>query len=258
MIHAMENHNSFTQSEETFHEMMTFLANTESKHLDLSGIEEFLVQQGRTLCRQLLRAHLAERGIGDVGAYVIGSDGVKRTHKRPLKRTILTVFGSIVITRVAYSKPTISSLFPLDAMLNLPPHKISYTLQRHFVLDVIDRSFQKSSHAIARWTGVTITNRQAQAIVQDASQEFANFYDIRVMKEAEAARNLPRVRSVYVNGTEYCKKNPGYCRFQGFERRFADCVASFISRVVIILILQSDISCYRIVYKIDMSGIKIL
>ena len=187
----MENHNAFTQSEETFHEMMTFLANTESKRLDLSGIEGFLVQQGRTLCRQLLLAHLAERGVGDVGAYVIGSDGVKRTHKRPLKRTILTVFGSIVITRMAYSKPTLSSLFPLDAMLNLPPHKISYTLQKHFVLDVIDRSFQKSSQAIARWTGVTITNRQAQAIVHDASHEFANFYDIRVVKEAEAARTLP-------------------------------------------------------------------
>jgi hypothetical protein len=191
MMNAMENHNSFAQSEELFHEMMTFLANKESKRLDLSGIEEFLIEQGRTLCRQLLVAHLAERGVGDVGASVIGADGVKRTHKRLLKRTLLTVFGPLVIRRLAYSKSTISSLFPLDAMLNLPPHKISYTLQKHFVLEVIDRSFQKSSQSIARWTGVTITNRQAQAIVQDASQEFAKFYDIRVMKEAEEARNLP-------------------------------------------------------------------
>ena len=140
----METPNSFSQSEEQFYTMMNFLAGEESKHLDLSGLEEFLVQGSRSLCRQLLRDHLAQRGLGDVGACVIGSDGVKRPHKRVLTRTIITLFGPIKIPRLGYSQSLVSSLFPLDAILNLPPIKISYALQKHFVLEVIESSFQKS------------------------------------------------------------------------------------------------------------------
>jgi hypothetical protein len=54
-------------------------------------------------------------------------------------------------------------------MLNLPTGKISYALQRHVVLEVINKPFQESLEAIHRWTGVTITNEQAQRIVCDAA-----------------------------------------------------------------------------------------
>lgn len=187
----METPNSFSQSEEKFYTMMNFLAGEQSKHLDLSGLEEFLVQDGRSLCRQLLCDHLTERGFGDVGACVIGSDGVKRTHKRLLKRTIMTLFGPIEMPRFAYSKSSAPSLFPLDAILNLPPIKISYTLQKYFVLDVIDNSFQKSYERIKRWTGVTITSRQAQSIILNASEDFHAFYDIRAKKEGLTSIELP-------------------------------------------------------------------
>ena len=187
----METQYSFTESEQKFHEMTTFLQSNEAKGLDLSRLEGFLFQEGRDLFRRLLRAHLSERGPGDIGESVVGADGIHRSHKRLRNRTIITVFGPIVIQRIGYSKPYTSSLFPLDAMLNLPAHKISYTLQKHFLLEVIDHSFHKSAQSIQRWTGVTITNRQAQSIILNASEEFTNFYDLRVMQEADDACKLP-------------------------------------------------------------------
>ena len=191
MLNAMETPNSFSQSEEQFYTMMNFLAGEESKHLDLSGLEEFLFQGGRRLCQHLLRDHLAQRGVGDVGACIIGSDGVKRTHKRVLTRTILTLFGPIDIRRLGYSHSSVSSLFPLDAILNLPPIKISYTLQKHFVLEVIESSFQKSYERIKRWTDITITSRQAQSIILNAAEDFQDFYEIRVRKKTEHSSDLP-------------------------------------------------------------------
>jgi hypothetical protein len=187
----MEVSNSFSQSEENFHKMVDFLVDEESKLLDLSGLEEFLFQGGRDLCRQLLRDHLAQRGFGDVGSFVVGSDGIKRTHKRLLTKTIITLFGPIEITRYSYSNSCVSSLFPLDGMLNLPPIKLSYTLQKHFVLEVIDNSFQKSCERMTRWTGVTISKREAESIIVHASKEFTTFYEMRVIQERDKAQKCP-------------------------------------------------------------------
>jgi hypothetical protein len=187
----MNGHNYFSEAEEQFSQMRSFLQSETARHLDLSGIEGFLFTDGRTLLRHLLEAHLAERGVGDVGASIQGADGVIRTHKRFRSKILKTLFGPITIRRVGYSKPSASSLFPLDAMLNLPTGKISYTLQRHVVLEVLNKPFQESLEAIHRWTGVTITNEQAQRIVCDAAQEFLAFYEQRVRDEGQSAQTLP-------------------------------------------------------------------
>lgn len=136
-------------------------------------------------------AHLAERGVGDIGVSVVGADGITRAHKRLRPRTIYTLFGAITMQRLAYSKPHAASLFPLDAMLNLPPINISYTLHKHLVLEVIKNSFHEAIDTLVRWTGVTITKEHAQGIVLDAVQDFAQFYAIQCVRERPEAQPLP-------------------------------------------------------------------
>ncbi len=187
----METQNYFRHAEEKFSEMRDFLQSDGSRHLDLSGIEEFLFSDGRTLLRHLLLAHLAERGGGDIGASVYGADGVNRTHKRLRRKSLTTLFGPIEIRRLGYSKPHVCSLFPLDAMLNLPKSTISYTLQRHVALEIMNNPFHESLQSIHRWTGVTITNEQAHRIILDAANEFTAFYQQRASQEVEDAQNLP-------------------------------------------------------------------
>lgn len=108
----MNGANHFSEPEEQFSKMRRFLQSDTAKRRDLSGIEGVLFADGRTLLRSLLPAHLAERGVGDVGASVQGTDGVTRTHKRLRRKTLKTLFGSIEIRRLGYSKPSVSSLFP--------------------------------------------------------------------------------------------------------------------------------------------------
>ena len=187
----METYESFSAAEEKFGEMKDFLQSPASQRLDLSGLENRLATDGRELLRQLLLAHVAERGVGDIGASVVGADGLMRTHKRLRTRAINTLFGTIPIRRLAYSMPHASSLFPLDAMLNLPPINISYTLQKHLVLEVIKNSFHEALDTVARWTGVTITKDHAHRIIQDAGQDFAQFYALHCAQERLEAQPLP-------------------------------------------------------------------
>jgi hypothetical protein len=187
----MDTLNDFSAAEAQFEAIRGFLQSPMAHQLDLSGLERRLSTDGRELLRQLLRAHIMARGGGDIGASVVGADGVRRTHKRPKPRTIVTLFGPISIPRLAYTMPHVSSLHPLDAMLNLPPIKFSYGLQQQVVLEVLLKSFNDALEAVARWTSVTMTKSLARQIVRDAAQDFAPFYAQQYAREHADAQTLP-------------------------------------------------------------------
>jgi hypothetical protein len=104
----MNTSHDFSEVEEQFVKMTDFLQSHASNQLDLSGIEAFLAQDGRTLLRHLLNAHVAKRGVGDIGETVLGSDGIMRTHKRLRTKTMKTLFGPIMLSRLAYSTRHVS------------------------------------------------------------------------------------------------------------------------------------------------------
>jgi hypothetical protein len=98
----MEEGNSFRFAEEKFCEMTDFLKNKQSHGLELSELENHIKQDGRELMRRLLIGHFSARGTGDMGLNVIGADGINRTHKRIITRTVKTIFGNIEIKRLGY------------------------------------------------------------------------------------------------------------------------------------------------------------
>jgi hypothetical protein len=108
----METSNDFSAAEAHFDAMKQFLRGPEAHRLDLSGLEQHLATEGRELLRQLLLAHITARGGGDIGASVVGADGVRRSHRRSRPRTILTVFGPMTIHRLATACPTSPASFP--------------------------------------------------------------------------------------------------------------------------------------------------
>jgi hypothetical protein len=189
----MEDQNCFQFAEEKFCEMTDFLKNKQSHELELSELENHIKHDGRELMRRLLVGHLEERGVGDVGLNVTGTDGVNRTHKRIRIRTIKTIFGEIKIKRLGYSAKNTSSLFPLDAMLNLPVINVSYVLQKNLVLEVIKSSFDESVLFIKRWTGVSIPKRQAKKMIIEAAKDFEQFYEHKKVDEKQAAIRQPLI-----------------------------------------------------------------
>ena len=187
----MEVVNLFELAEKKFYKMTDFLENKNSYDLQLSELENYLKNDGSDLLRFLLIGHLNSRGVGDIGEFVIGIDGHKRTHKRIRSRVIKTLFGKIKIPRVGYSQRNISSLFPLDAMLNLPLSNISYVLQKNLILEVIKSSFVESVSSIERWTGVKITTKQAKKVIIEAAEDFDKFYEYKKDFENKHANEHP-------------------------------------------------------------------
>lgn len=183
----------FESAEEKFFEMTDFLKDRESQNLDLSALENFLQREGRELSRRLLTAHLKDRGVGDVGPGVVGADGIRRSHKRIGIRKLKTLFGEIKIRRVGYSARKVSSLFPLDGMLNLPTTDVSYDLQKHLVLETVRSSFDESAESVERWTGVRIAKGRIRNIIIDAARDFEAFYSPRNVREGDAEQAPPLV-----------------------------------------------------------------
>ncbi len=193
MVSCREDKNHFHTAEEKFCEMTDFLKDKQSHNLELSDLESYINQDGRELMRRLLISHLNERGAGDIGVSVLGSDGINRTHKKIKTRTIKTIFGDVEIKRLGYSLRNVSNLFPLDAMLNLPTLNISYTLQKHVILEVIKSSFNESVLSIERWTGVNIPKRQAKKVIIRSAKYFDNFYECKKIEEKQEASQLPLI-----------------------------------------------------------------
>src|ERR1035438_2923509 len=83
-----------------------------------SGALQLPLQQhakGREVQRLLLQAHLQQRGDGDVGPalYLQQPDGeLAYSHRRLGARSLTTVFGTIELVRMGYSRPGALGIFP--------------------------------------------------------------------------------------------------------------------------------------------------
>jgi len=86
----------------------SWLASSGALHLPLHQIESQQQAKGREVQRLLLQAHLQHRGNGDVGPalQLERPDGdVLYSHRRLSDRSLTTVFGTVELIRMGYSRP---------------------------------------------------------------------------------------------------------------------------------------------------------
>src|SRR2546421_160176 len=106
----------------------SWLASADALQLPLHLIESQQQAKGREVQRLLLQAHLQHRGNGDVGAalQLEQPDGAGLySHRRLSTRSLTTVFGTVELVRMGYSRQSGPSIFPLDKALALllTPHR---------------------------------------------------------------------------------------------------------------------------------------
>ncbi|MEK7996660.1 MAG: hypothetical protein AAB403_22890, partial [Planctomycetota bacterium] len=109
--------------------LQSWLASSSALQLPLHQIESQQQAKGREVQRLLLQTHLQLRGNGDVGpALCIQQQGgeVLYSHRRLGARSLTTVFGTVELVRMGYSRPGAPSIFPLDRSLALPARSFSY------------------------------------------------------------------------------------------------------------------------------------
>ena len=159
--------------------LQSWLASSSTLQLPLHQIESQQQAKGREVQRLLLQAHLQQRGDGDVGPalYLQQQDGeLAYSHRRLGARSLTTVFGTVELIRMGYSRAGVPGIFPLDQTLALPARSFSYELQRRLVKAAVQNPFLDSVQTIAELTGVSVAKRSLEQILPDASRDFDAFY----------------------------------------------------------------------------------
>jgi hypothetical protein len=163
------------------------LASSQSLKLPLHLIESQQQVKGREVQRLLLQAHLELRGVGDMGPALRVQEetgAVFYTHRRLRTRSLKTIFGTVEITRMGYSRAGAATIYPLDQKLALPARSFSYELQRRLVKAAVQNPFQEAVEAIADLTGVSVSKRSLEEILRDAAEDFDAFYQQRAPESA--------------------------------------------------------------------------
>jgi hypothetical protein len=185
--------------------LQSWLASGSALQLPLHQIERQQQNRGREVQRLLLQAHLQQRGNGDVGPalYLQQQDReLAYSHRRLGTRSLTTVFGTVELLRMGYSRRGAPGIFPLDQALALPARSFSYELQRGLVKAAVQNPFLDSVQTIADLTGVSVSKRSLEQILPDAAQDFDAFYRQR---SAEPATGSILVAAVDCKGIPMVK-----------------------------------------------------
>lgn len=175
---------------EKFCDLISTLESEESAGMNLSSLENLINKEGREVLRLLLEEHIRDRGTGNIGSVVKGSDKVTRSHRRIRKKAIKTIFGKIEIERTVYSLPGHTGLIPKDAMLNLEKDCCcSHNLQYRAAIEVAKGSFEEAQAAISRQTNVNIPKRQIENIAKSVATDFDDFYGERPLEDIRKITN---------------------------------------------------------------------
>jgi hypothetical protein len=203
---------NFSHAHFAFRQLETWLTSAETADASEAQVEEELALRGRELLRSLLQAHLQQRGTGDVGPALrvfSGSDEpdaaaqtgsktppveagsgtppvptsppppvteVRHSEKRLHECTLHTRFGEVTVERTGYAAAGQTSVHPLDEQLHLPRRSFSYPLQERLVRFSVQGPFAEAVDNVQRDSGVQLSKRTAEQIVQEAAADFAAFY----------------------------------------------------------------------------------
>jgi hypothetical protein len=176
---------AFAGAREQFAETEEWLAG-EAAGLQHADLEEQLEVRGRELMRRLFQGHLDLLAAREVRRdEVTGADGVVRTRaERGRARPLVTRFGQVTVSRIAYRSPGRSNVHLLDAALNLPEEKHSHGLRRLAAVEAVRGSHEAAAAAVARATGVRIGKRQLEGLARRAAADVEAFYLHRVIEPA--------------------------------------------------------------------------
>jgi len=174
---------AFGESRKCFGELEDWLASEETAVLQHGELEEQLDVRGRALLRQLFQDRLDLTAAREERRHdVTGPDGVPRSRaEKGRTRPLMTRFGQVSVSRIAYRSPGRSNVHPLDAALNLPEEKHSHGLRKLAAVEAARGSIEAAGDAIARATGVRIGKRQLEELARRAAAHVEAFYLRRVV-----------------------------------------------------------------------------
>jgi len=141
-------------------------------------IEQLVMVRGRELLRKVIQ-HVMDAGAAAETrlAGVADAAGMPRPRaERGHARAMISQVGPVVVERMAYRAPGQPTLYPRDAVLNLPPRRYSWPLQRAVVEYVLAGAYEQARRFVAAVTGVVIGKQQLEQITIEAAADAPGFY----------------------------------------------------------------------------------
>ena len=162
-----------------------------SRAVTLEEMEGRVVGEGRELLCGLIQLGLDTQAAGEVRLpQVTGQDRVPRTRaERGHARTVVTRLGEVVVRRIGYRSGVrgAGSLFPRDAVLNLPACGYSWAVQRLAEMFCRSGSYEQAHEFVLAATGVSIGKRQLEQITVAAAADAERFCQDRLQDQREPA-----------------------------------------------------------------------
>jgi hypothetical protein len=167
------------------------LAGEAGRAVTLDAMEVLVLERGRELLRELVQLSLDAQAEREVRLpRVTGQDGVPRTRAEPgHDRPVVTQLGEVRVRRIAYRSGVTGaeSLFPRDAVLNLPPLGYSWGLQRLAEMFCRAVSYEQAHEFVLAATGVSIGKRQLEQIIMAAAADAERFCQDRLQDQGGPA-----------------------------------------------------------------------
>ena len=167
------------------------LAGEACRAVTLDAMEMLVIGQGRELLRGLVQLSLDTQAGAEVRvARVTGADGVTRTRaEHGHARQVVTRLGEVSVRRIAYRAGVsgVPSLFPRDAVLNLPAARYSWQLQRLAEMFSRSGSYEQANEFVLAVTGVSIGKRQLEQITGRAAADAERFCQDRPRGQEQLA-----------------------------------------------------------------------
>ena len=179
----------YAETQARFEQLLRTARSRETQRMSHSEWERLLAAEGQELLRQLYQDRVDEQAQAEVSEPVVDAQGCERTRKRPQRRELETIFGTVEVTRSGYGAAGEASLHPLDAQLNLPDERYSLEVRRRAALEAAQGSFEEAVETLKRYTGATIGKRQVEELAIRAAQDFAAFYEQR--RQGATAQGTP-------------------------------------------------------------------
>ena len=168
----------FSGAQEQLDELINQLQSEDYANNEHGDIEQYINKSGQELLRRLLQGWLDLKEANEERKSSINSlAGEVLNHVRSgTNRKLTSLFGNVTVTRKSYSQRGHSSLFPIDAELNLASDQYSDGMRRRLSKEVIRGSFDDAIETIAETTGGVVPKRQSLNLVRDVAQDFDCFY----------------------------------------------------------------------------------
>ncbi len=166
------------------------LAVEAGRAVTLDAMELLVIERGRELLCGLVQLALDAQAEREVRLpQVTGEDGVRRARaERGHARPVVTRLGKVIVRRIGYRAGIkgVPSLFPRDAVLNLPPLGYSWGLQRLAEMFCRSGSYEQAHEFVLAATGVSIGKRQLEQITICAAADAERFCQDRSRDEGLA------------------------------------------------------------------------